>query len=175
MTLTGLKLFQRTGYLQILLNVCFIENNMPEKHEKVRKFTSAVKFTSENSILNTKTYVPNENKRYEGAIQQYNSKVDQYRVLLPDGADGYITLNDIDWIEMILKDYIRDALRDLVSATIWLLHGHSNACKRMLTIFSTFMSFLSVCMSQHGNRTGLSNVKLLNAIQTGKHQQSNDI
>ena len=152
MTLTGLKLFQRTGYLQILLNVCFIENNMPEKHEKVRKFTSVVKFTSENSILNTKTYVPNDNKRYEGAIQQYNSKVDQYRVLLPDGADGY-----------------------LVSATIWLLHGHSNACKRMLTIFSTFMSILSVCMSQHGNRTGLSNVKLLNAIQTGKHQQSNDI
>ena len=68
-------------------------------------------------------------------------------MLLPDGADGYLTLNEIDWIEMILKDYIRDALRDLVSGTIWFLHGHSNACKRMLTIFSTFMSFLAVCMS----------------------------
>ena len=109
MTLTGLKLFQRTGYLQILLNVCFIENNMPEKHEKVRKFTSVVKFTSENSILNTKIYAPNDNESYKGAIQQHNSKVGQYMALLPDGADGYIKLNDIDWIKIILEDWILHA------------------------------------------------------------------
>ena len=59
-----------------------------------------------------------------------------------------------------------NALRDLGSVTIWRLHGRSNACECMLTLFSTFMSFLSVCMMQHGIRTGLSNVKRQNAIQT---------
>ena len=39
-----------------------------------------------------------------------------------------------------------------------------NACECMLTLFYTFMSFLSVCMIF---QTGLSNVKRLNAIQTG--------
>ena len=63
-------------------------------------------YSTEFSILNTKIYAPNDNKRYDGAIQQYNSKVDQYRVLLPDGADGYIKLNDIDWIKIILEDWI---------------------------------------------------------------------
>ena len=42
---------------------------------------------------------------------------------------------------------ICDALRDLGSVTIWRLHGRSNACECMLTLFPTFMSFLSVCMS----------------------------
>ena len=26
--------------------------------------------------------------------------------LLPDGADGYIKLNDTDWIKIILEDWI---------------------------------------------------------------------
>ena len=60
-------------------------------------------------------------------------------------------------------------LRDMVSVTIWRLHGRSNACECMLPFFSTFMSFLSVCMSSHGIRMGLSIVKRLHAIQTGKH------
>ena len=66
---------------------------------------------------------------------------------------------------------ICDALRDFGSFTIWRLHGRLVACECMLMLCSTFISFLSVCMSQHGIRTGLSNVKRLNAIQTGKHQQ----
>ena len=47
------------------------------------------------------------------------------------------------------SEFICDALRDLVSVTIWRLHGSSSVCERMLTLFSTFMSFLSVCMSLH--------------------------
>ena len=43
--------------------------------------------------------------------------------------------------------YICDALRDLVSVTIWRLHDRSNAYQCMLTLSSTFTSFLSVCMS----------------------------
>ena len=39
-----------------------------------------------------------------------------------------------------------------------------NACECMLTLFYTFMLFLSVCMTF---QTGLCNVKRLNAIQTG--------
>ena len=69
---------------------------------------------------------------------------------------------------------ICDALCDFGSVTIWRLHGRLSACECMLTLCSTFISILSICMSQHGIRTGLSNVKRLNAIQTGKHQQSND-
>ena len=42
---------------------------------------------------------------------------------------------------------ICDSLHDLGSVTIWRLHGRSNACECMLTLFPTFMSFLSVCMS----------------------------
>ena len=37
---------------------------------------------------------------------------------------------------------ICDALRDLRSVTVWRLHGCSNACEFMLTLFSTFMPFL---------------------------------
>ena len=37
-----------------------------------------------------------------------------------------------------------DALRDLVSVTIWRLHDCSNVCKCMLTLFSTSLSFLCV-------------------------------
>ena len=65
--------------------------------------------------------------------------------------------------------YICDALCDLGSVTIWHLHGRSNAYKCMLMLFSTFMLFLSVCMSLHGIQMGLSNDKGLNAIQMGKH------
>ena len=39
-----------------------------------------------------------------------------------------------------------DALRDLESVTIWHLHGRSNAWECMLTLFSTFMSFSSICI-----------------------------
>ena len=42
---------------------------------------------------------------------------------------------------------IYDVLRDLGSVSIWCLHGRSNGCKGMLTLFPTFMSFLTVCMS----------------------------
>ena len=40
-----------------------------------------------------------------------------------------------------------DALGDLVSVTIWCLHGRSNTCECMLTLFSALMPFLSICMS----------------------------
>ena len=40
---------------------------------------------------------------------------------------------------------ICDALRDLVSVTIWRLYDRSNAYECMLTLFSTFLSFLPVC------------------------------
>ena len=59
--------------------------------------------------------------------------------------------------------------------TIWRLHGRSNACECMLMFFSTFMSFLSVCMTLHGIRTAQSHLKRLNTIQKGKHLQSNDV
>ena len=47
-----------------------------------------------------------------------------------------------------------------------------SACECMLTLFYTFMSFLSVCMTF---QTGLSKVKRLNAIQTGNISKSNDV
>ena len=40
-----------------------------------------------------------------------------------------------------------DTLRDLVSVTIWRLHGLSNEFEWMLTLFSTLISFLFVCIS----------------------------
>ena len=52
-----------------------------------------------------------------------------------------------------------DVLCDLVSVTIWHLHDRLNACKYMLTLFSNFMSFLFVYLSQHGILAGLSNIK----------------
>ena len=70
---------------------------------------------------------------------------------------------------------ICDTLRDFRSVTIWRLHGRSSASECMLTLCSTFISILSICMSQHGTQTSLSNVKRLNAFQMGKHQQSNDV
>ena len=42
---------------------------------------------------------------------------------------------------------ICDALRDFGSVTIWRLHGRSSACECTVTLFSTFIMFLSVCMS----------------------------
>ena len=71
------------------------------------------------------------------------------------------------------KNHI-DALRALVSAT--LAFARSLEDMRMyVNAFSTVKSSLSVCMSQHGIRTGPSNFKCLNATQTGKRQQSNDV
>ena len=70
------------------------------------------------------------------------------------------------------KFSIRDELRDLVSVTIWRLHGSSSVCRCMLTLFSTFMSFLSICMSFHIIQMGLSNfsnlVKLISTTGSNK-------
>ena len=46
-----------------------------------------------------------------------------------------------------VNKYICDVLLDLVSVYIWRLHGCSNTCECMVTLFSTFMSFLYVWMS----------------------------
>ena len=70
--------------------------------------------------------------------------------------------------ERLWKDKC-DVLHDLVSVTIWRLHGSASVCECMLTLFSTFMSFLSICMSFHIIQMGLSNVKRQNAIQMSKH------
>ena len=40
-----------------------------------------------------------------------------------------------------------DALRNLVSVFIWGLYDYSNVSEYILTPFSIFMSFLSVCLS----------------------------
>ena len=57
-------------------------------------------------------------------------------------------INKVKTIEIISKKAINyDALRDFGSVTIWRLHGRSSACESMLTLCSTFISFLSVCMS----------------------------
>ena len=42
----------------------------------------------------------------------------QYMALLPDGADGYIKLNDIDWIKIILEDWILHAWKTWEGAKI---------------------------------------------------------
>ena len=41
------------------------------------------------------------------------------------------------FFNQLFKIYICDALRDFGSVTIWPLHGRSNACECMLTLFST--------------------------------------
>ena len=56
-------------------------------------------------------------------------------------------INESTLTKHISCSYICDAFCDLVSVTIWHLHGHSNACKCMLMLFCTFMLFLLVCMS----------------------------
>ena len=53
--------------------------------------------------------------------------------------------------------HICDALSDLVSVTIWRLHGSWSVCECLLAFFSTFMSFLSICMSLHIIKICLSN------------------
>ena len=85
-----------------------------------------------------------------------------------DDQEGTCKLN-LQKFKWFSENCICDALRDLGSVTIWRLHDRSNVCECMLTLFSTFMSFLPVCMSQHGIQTVLSNDKRLNAIQAGKH------
>ena len=47
----------------------------------------------------------------------------------------------------LLDVSICDALRDFVSVNIWHLYDRSNACECMLTLFSTSLPLLSVCMS----------------------------
>ena len=58
----------------------------------------------------------------------------------------YVLCNALLYV-MFYVTHMCDALCDLGSVTNCHLHGHLNACELMLTFFSTFMSFLSVCMS----------------------------
>ena len=63
---------------------------------------------------------------------------------LKDECDSTVFLQPTSKEEIV---NICDALHDLGSVTIWCLHGCWNVCKYMLMLFSTFMSFLSICMS----------------------------
>ena len=74
-------------------------------------------------------------------------------------------------LKSTVSTYICEVSHDLVSVTIWCLYDRSNACQCMLTLFSMFISFLSVCISQHGVLTGLSNFKRQNANQTGQERK----
>ena len=76
-------------------------------------------------------------------------------------------LSTLIWIYLQITTKKCDALRSLTSVFIWRLHDRSNACKCMLARFSTFLSILSVCLSQYGILAGLSNVKLQNSTHTG--------
>ena len=62
---------------------------------------------SENYILiyNRKICALYDNWWCKGNIQWYHSKVEQYRVLGPDGLDNYITLTNISWVWMIMEDW----------------------------------------------------------------------
>ena len=51
-------------------------------------------------MLNRKIRDLYDNGWHTGAIQWYNSKFDEYRVLFPDGSDDYTELDNIDSIEM---------------------------------------------------------------------------
>ena len=73
---------------------------------------------------------------------------------------------------------ICDMYHDLLSLTIWRLYDCSNACKCMLMLFSTSLLFLSICMSQYGVLTCLSNLNCQNAnqrVSIPNTQQSNDV
>ena len=62
---------------------------------------------SENYILiyNRKISALYDNWWCKGNIQWYHSKVEQYRVLRPDGLDNRITLINISWVWMIMEDW----------------------------------------------------------------------
>lgn len=45
-----------------------------------------------------------DNVWYIDTLHWYNSKMDQYIVLLPDVVDHFIKLSDIDGVDMITKD-----------------------------------------------------------------------
>ena len=62
---------------------------------------------SENYILiyNRKISALYDNWWCKGNIQWYHSKVEQYRVLRPDGLDNCITLINISWVWMIMEDW----------------------------------------------------------------------
>ena len=66
-----------------------------------------------------------------------------------------------------------DALCNLGSFTIWHLHGRSNACECMLTLFIPSCRFYLFAWVNNCIRTDLWNGKRLNAIQMGEHYQSN--
>ena len=123
----------------------------------------------------------NESKQH---FQQFRFKAPFPFLFIFIGTLSYVKTEDVVEVGLILRDFFLlvnclplrrscclqcGTLRDMVSVTVWRLHGRSNACECMLPFFSTFMSFLSVCMSYHGIRMGLSIVKRLHAIQTGKH------
>ena len=59
----------------------------------------------------------------------------------------FVLKTNISCFLKILEKLIYNVLRDLVSVNIWRLYDRSNACECMLTLFSTFVSFLSACMS----------------------------
>ena len=108
------------------------------------------------------------NSRTSRASASLSESFSLYFCRKKDDQEGTCKLN-LQKFKWFSENCICDALRDLGSVTIWRLHDRSNVCECMLTLFSTFMSFLSVCMSQHGIQTVLSNDKRLNAIQAGKH------
>lgn len=56
-------------------------------------------------MLNRKIRVFYDNRWYQGTIEWYNSKIDQYQVLSPDGTNDYVELDDIDGIMVILEDW----------------------------------------------------------------------
>ena len=56
-------------------------------------------------MLNRKIRVFYDNRWYQGTIEWYNSKIDQYQVLYPDGTNDYVELDDIDGIMVILEDW----------------------------------------------------------------------
>ena len=55
-------------------------------------------------MLNRKIRAFYVNGWHQGTIEWYNSKIDQYQVLSPDGINDYVELDDIDGIMVILED-----------------------------------------------------------------------
>ena len=56
-------------------------------------------------MLNRKIRAFYVNGWHQGTIEWYNSKIDQYQVLSPDGTNDYVELDDIDGIMVILEDW----------------------------------------------------------------------
>ena len=55
-------------------------------------------------MVNCKIHALYDNGWHQGTIQCYNSKIDQYQVLLFDGTNDFIELDDTDGIEVILEE-----------------------------------------------------------------------